>query len=153
MEAIHPRRTPRRLRGAAVLVVGLLAWTLAGAGAAEQVDAHNGNVHGSARKVCRIDWRQGPAAVAHLVRCAARTWPVPGGADYAVMVGRCESGLDPRLVYAGHYGVYQHVLRYWPDRAAAYGFEGRSPLNGRANVIVSIRMAHVGGWGPWSCAR
>jgi hypothetical protein len=24
--------------------------------------------------------------------------------------------------------------------------------NGRANVIVSIRMAHRNGWGAWSCA-
>lgn len=115
--------------------------------------AHDGTFHGNAMKVCRIDWREGPAHVERLIRCAARTWPVPGGPDYAVSVARCESGLDPSTVYYGHYGVFQHVLRYWPARATAYGFDGWSPLNGRANILVSIRMAHVGGWGPWSCAR
>lgn len=115
--------------------------------------AHDGTFHANANKVCPIDWRDGPDEVERLIRCAARQWPVPGGPDYAVAVARCESGLDPRTVWYGHYGVFQHVSRYWPERAEAYGFAGKSPLNGRANVIVSIRMAHVGGWGPWSCAR
>jgi hypothetical protein len=147
------RRRSGRTRGAS-LALGLTLFLVAAPFVpTPAVAAHDGVFHGSARKVCPIDWRDGTAAVERLIRCAARTWPVPGGPDYAVMVARCESGLDPRTVYFGHYGVFQHMLGYWPARATAYGFDGASPLNGRANIIVSVRMAHVGGWGPWSCAR
>lgn len=146
MDPRHRSTTRTSILLAAALALAIL---LPGAPAS----AHNFTFHGNANKVCRIDWRDGPEKVERLIRCAARTWPVPGGEDYAVSVARCESGLNPRSVWYGHYGVFQHMLEYWPERAAAYGFRGTSPLNGRANIIVSIRMAHVGGWGPWSCAR
>ncbi|MFB3737987.1 MAG: hypothetical protein ACE14W_03350 [Candidatus Velamenicoccus archaeovorus] len=102
---------------------------------------------------CRIDWRNGRSAVTKLIRCAARHWRVPGGPDKAVAVARCESGLDPRAFNgAGYAGVFQQSTRYWRGRARSYGFPDWSVFNGRANVIVSIRMAHRYGWGPWGCA-
>jgi hypothetical protein len=147
------RRARHRTRGVTLALGLALLLVAAPIAPTPPAVAHDGTFHGNAKKVCRIDWRDGPEKVARLIRCAARTWPVPGGPDYAVMVARCESGLDPGTVYYGHYGVFQHMLEYWPARATAYGFDGASPLNGRANIIVSIRMVHVGGWGPWSCAR
>ncbi len=106
-------------------------------------------------KICNIDWEQGPSKVQQLIRCAAHRWPVPGGAPKALDVARCESGFNP-TAYSGYSGgnagVFQQNVVYWPGRAATYGFPGWSPFNGRANVIVSIRMAHAGGWSSWSCA-
>jgi hypothetical protein len=104
-------------------------------------------------RFCAIDWRDGDAAVRRLIRCAERRWSVPGGASKAVAVARCESGLEPDAHSSGNAGVYQHATRYWPGRAAAWGFRGWSVYNGRANVIVTLRMVHRAGWNPWSgCA-
>lgn len=102
--------------------------------------------------VCDIDWRDGKREVKHLIRCAARRWDVPGGPEKALDVARCESGFNPKAYSSGNAGVYQHAVKYWPDRAEAYGFPDWSVYNGRANVIVSIRMAHRHGWDAWSCA-
>jgi hypothetical protein len=102
--------------------------------------------------VCRIDWRAGPREVKQLIWCAAKRWPVPGGPLKAIDVARCESHFDPSAYSNGNAGVYQQRVKYWPGRARTYGFPGWSVFNGRANVIVSIRMAHRNGWGAWSCA-
>ena len=76
-----------------------------------------------------------------------------GGPDKAIRVARCESHFDPSAYNpAGYLGVFQQARMYWPDRADHYGFDGRSAYNGRANVIVSIRMAHSSGWSAWGCA-
>jgi hypothetical protein len=60
---------------------------------------------------------------------------------------------------SGCAGVYQHQLDYWPGRVAQWiekewyspwrWQHGISAFDMRANVIVTIRMAHVEGWGPW----
>ena len=67
-------------------------------------------------------------------------------------VARCESGFRPRAYSGGNAGVFQQRVVYWRGRARRFGFRGWSVYNGRANVIVSIRMAHTTGWGDWSCA-
>lgn len=102
--------------------------------------------------VCDIDWRIGKGHVKDLIKCAARRWKVPGGPNKALGVARCESGFNPKAYSNGNAGVFQHRVVYWDGRARKYGFRGWSVYNGRANVIVSIRMAHAGGWGPWNCA-
>jgi hypothetical protein len=102
--------------------------------------------------VCDYRWRQGPREVKRLIRCAARRWRVPGGPDRAIDVARCESRFDPRAHYNGNAGVFQQRVIYWPDRARTWGFPGASVYNGRANVIVSVRMAARSGWDAWSCA-
>lgn len=105
--------------------------------------------------VCDFDWRAGPSEVEKLIRCAAEIWPVQGGPDKAVEVAKCESSLRPDAVGGDglYLGIFQQHRDYWPARATRYGFDGVSALNGRANIIVSIRMASEGGWGPWSgCA-
>jgi hypothetical protein len=102
---------------------------------------------------CTQDWKTRAGAEA-LIRCAVERWPVPGGADKAISVARCESGLWYRAGAGSQYvGIFQHSVYYWPDRAAAYGFAGFDPLNGRANIMVAIQYAHEHGWGAWSgCA-
>ena len=105
------------------------------------------------RRICDIDWKRSPFQLKRLIRCAARRWDVAGGPDKAVAVARCESRLNPRAYNPGGYaGVFQQATRYWPSRATIYGFHDYSVYNGRANIMVSIRMAHRGGWGPWACA-
>ena len=103
--------------------------------------------------LCDFQWRRGRRQLSRLIRCSARHWPVVGGPDKAVFVARCESSLDPKAYNAeGYAGVFQQATRYWPGRSVDFGFPRWSVFNGRANVMVSIRMAHRYGWGAWSCA-
>ena len=103
-------------------------------------------------RVCDFDWREGTWQVKQLIRCAARRWNSPGTPEQAVAVARCESNLDPRAYNsAGYAGLFQQATRYWPGRADRWGQGDRSVFNARANVIVSIRMAHAhGSWSAWS---
>ena len=109
--------------------------------------------------------------VAALIRCAVRRWSVEGGADKAIAVATCESGLWPWAVGGDNLGVFQHKATYWFSRVNRYLRERwfnaaqwervhqeasvsnpRPAFLARANVLIGIRMAHSGGWGPWSCA-
>ena len=102
--------------------------------------------------VCHFAWWRGVREIKETIRCAAHRWEVHGGARRALKVAECESGFNPDARGNGYVGVYQHLKKAWPDRAATFGFKGASAFNGRANSIVSVRMAHTGGWSPWkSC--
>ena len=104
-------------------------------------------------RVCDYDWKSSTRGVKQLIRCAARRWHVSGGPDKALGVARCESHFHPKAYNSGGYaGVFQQSTKYWPGRADTFGFPDWSVYNGRANVIVSVRMAHRNGWGAWSCA-
>lgn len=104
-------------------------------------------------RICDHDWQRGRHQVKLLIRCAARRWHVSGGPRKALRVARCESGYNPHAYNPdGYVGVYQQAKRYWPGRADHYGFPDRSAFNGRANIIVSIRMVHANGWVGWGCA-
>jgi hypothetical protein len=106
-------------------------------------------------RVCDIEWRQGTWHVKRLIRCVARRWDAPGTPHKAIAVARCESHLRPQAYNAGGYaGLFQQATRYWPTRAHHYGQPHRSVYNGRANVIVSIRMAATANsWSAWAgCA-
>lgn len=91
--------------------------------------------------------------VRRTIASAVRRWPVPGGLAMALSVARCESGTD-LLDYStdGYTGTYQQATRYWSGRRAAYNppaWDKPLPMaasNPRANVVVSIRMAHANGW-------
>jgi hypothetical protein len=79
----------------------------------------------------------------------------PRNAGQAISVARCESNLNPRAYNSGGYaGLFQQSTMYWPGRAEQWGQHDRSVFNGRANIIVSVRMAHAAGsWSPWvGCA-
>ena len=107
-------------------------------------------------RVCDHDWREGTWQIKQLIRCAARRWEAPGSPDQAVAVARCESGLRVRAYNpsGGYAGLFQQATRYWPPRAHHYGQPDRSVYNGRANIIVSIRMAAAANsWSAWGgCA-
>jgi hypothetical protein len=102
-------------------------------------------------RVCDYDWQRGPWQIKQLIRCAATRWDSPGTPAYAIDVARCESELRPAAQSNGYAGLFQQALRYWPGRADRWGQPGRSAFNGRANVIVSIRMAaSTGSWSAWA---
>jgi hypothetical protein len=94
-----------------------------------------------------------------LIRCAVKHWPVPGGAATAICIAKRESGLNPKAESSDglNKGLFQQHVDYWDgnyDRYTRTFWELRhSILNGRTNAIVSIRMAHAGGWGPWGGRR
>jgi hypothetical protein len=111
-------------------------------------------------RFARLDGQGGWAQreVVLTIQCSVAKWSVSGGADFATSVAACESGLRADAWNPGGYaGVFQHAVRYWPGRlrslAPAWDKPlASSPFNARSNVVVAIKMAHAGGWGPWSCA-
>ena len=103
----------------------------------------------TSKKICPIDWKQSTRMVKKLIRCAADYYGV--NVDMALYVAKRESTFDPRAYNEATCakGIYQHLCKYWPDRAYKYGFKGRSAYNGRANIIVTMKMVRKYGWGAW----
>jgi hypothetical protein len=99
---------------------------------------------------CPIDWRQSTWHVKKLIRCAAERFGV--SPSTALYIAWRESRYDPTAYNAAGdaAGIYQHLLRYWPDRADTYGFPNWSAFNARANIFVTMRMVRGVGWGPWA---
>jgi hypothetical protein len=70
----------------------------------------------------------------------------------ALYVADRESEFRPKAYngYSGASGIFQHLSRYWPGRADAFGFGGWSAFNARANIMVTMRMVHrQGDWSDW----
>jgi len=139
----------RRIIAAAVAMPALLSVVPASA----KMTAPEPTARTVSERICDYDWKASKRQVRLLIRCAARHWGSPGGASKALDVARCESGLNTDAYNPGGYaGVYQQAVHYWPDRADKWGFPDRSVYNGRANIIVSIRMANsADSWGIWGC--
>jgi hypothetical protein len=139
---VRHRHIRRALLAAFTITALLLPSTAGTASAADAVP----------RRVCDFDWRRGTWHVKQLIRCAAARWDSPGSPAVAVEVARCESELRPRAYNPnGYAGLYQQATSHWPGRAEQWGQEGRSVFNGRANIIVSVRMAAAAGsWSAWA---
>ncbi len=84
-----------------------------------------------------------------MIRCAARHFHV--SVDTALYVANRESHYQPRAFNAGSCakGIYQHLCHYWPERAQDFGYRGWSAFNGRANIMVTMKMVRRYGWEPW----
>lgn len=93
-----------------------------------------------------------------LIKCAVDRWPVPGDAEKAICIAQRESGLNPAATSpTGQYvGLFQHSAAEWPDRytewTRPYWQLKESPLNGRTNAIVTMRIANAEGWAVWAGA-
>lgn len=113
---------------------------------------------------CRYQYANGQAGwtdreVKKLIACAVSRYPVSGGLDKALYIANRESGFECRAnnPNSSAFGVYQVISSTWTSWHA--GLPPRwwhrrwelmhSRGNCRANVMVSIRIAHSGGWGPW----
>src|SRR5262245_22580699 len=141
------RPTMRRALVAALASASLLAPAVLSAAPAE--------ARSVPLRVCDFRWQRGDWHVKRLIRCAAHRWPVPGGGYKAISVADCESSLNPRAYNSGGYaGLFQQSTRYWASRARQWGQPDRSVYKRRANMIVSILMAHSArSWGAWGgCA-
>jgi hypothetical protein len=142
----HAIQSRRRIQAALILILTL---TVLPATIAEAAVPHE--ARRVSAKICDYDWRQGSWQVRQLIRCAASHWSVPGGAQTALYIADRESNFEPGAYNpSGAAGIYQHLLSYWPGRATTFGFHGWSAFNARANIIVTMKMVHHGGWGPWS---
>jgi hypothetical protein len=132
----------RALRAALIAAALAMAGPATAASAADEVS----------RRICDYDWSQGTWHIRQLIKCAANRWNSPGGPLKALDVARCESELKPKAYNPnGYAGLFQQATRYWPDRADHWGQPDRSVFNGRANVIVSIRMAaSMNSWSAWA---
>ena len=100
-------------------------------------------------RICPIDWRRSTWHVKQLIRCVAAYHGV--SQEKALYIAYRESRYRPSAYNgagpAG--GIYQHLLRYWPERAADFGFRDWSVFNARANIFVTMRMVRRYGWTPW----
>jgi hypothetical protein len=143
----HHSPLRRRLIAAALTIPALFAVTPKPALAAQS------GARKVADRVCDYKWRESTHQLKQLISCSAKRWDSPGGATKALSVAQCESGFNPDAYNpSGYAGVFQHAVRYWPGRADKWGFPEYGVFNGRANIIVAIRMAHAYGWGAWGCA-
>lgn len=110
---------------------------------------------------CNVHWvkawreHRDTRPIVRIIYCAVARWPVPGGITKALDVANRESGYRPDAdnPYSDASGVYQHRLHLWPPRYRDWTLRGwrlyPNVFNGRTNVIVTIRMVHAHGWGPW----
>jgi len=79
--------------------------------------------------------------------------------EEALSVMRCESYGNPYLVnpVSGASGLFQHMPRYFPARAAAAGFPGASPLEAEPNIAAAAWLVEesledgLPAWYFWSC--
>lgn len=91
------------------------------------------------------DWRP---LVAHFFR--------PDDVDRALRIIACESGGDPKARNPGSSatGLFQHLGRLWPERAARAGWGGYPATDPVANVAVAAWLVYEGGgWSHWAPSR
>src|SRR5262245_23013704 len=140
-------RKSRALVAASILTAVIMSVPTATISQAIQRDVRSAGT--TATKVCPIDWRQSTWHVKKLIRCAAVHFGI--NPDKALYIAWRESRYRPSAYNsagpAG--GLYQHLLRYWPGRAADFGFRNWSVYNARANIFVTMRMVRQYGWTPW----
>lgn len=74
--------------------------------------------------------------------------------ETALAVISCESGGDPNAMNptSGAAGLFQHIPRYWPDRAAAIGLPDASIFDPIANVAAAAWLVATEGWSPWNAS-
>ena len=115
-------------------------------------------------RTCRFQWIDRATWTAREERrtleCVVdRFGPIDGGVPKATQVGSCESGWNRLASNGGAYlGLFQHAASSWSGRVHWAMPDGWrvgpwwSPWNSRAQIVVTVRMVHAGGWGPWTCA-
>lgn len=78
----------------------------------------------------------------------------PQDVNRAIRVAWCESRFDPNSVdlRTGGVGLFHHLPRYWPDRAASAGFPDADPTDPEASVAAAAwEVYHGGGWDVFGC--
>ena len=78
----------------------------------------------------------------------------PTDVNTAVRVAWCESRFNPESVdlRTGAAGLFKHLPRYWPERAAAAGFPNADPTHPDASVAAAAWVIYNGGgWDVFAC--
>ena len=88
------------------------------------------------------------------VRALVSLYFEPEDVNQAVRVAWCESRFDPNSVNlrTGGVGLFQHLPRYWRERAANAGFSGFEQTNAEASSAAAAwAVYHGGGWDVFGC--
>lgn len=99
-------------------------------------------------------WPTGPGAEGW--RPLVEQYFPAGDVDRAIGIIACESKGDPRArnPRSGASGLFQHMPRYWDERASGAGFPGASIFDPEANVAAAAYLIYEhpgGGWQHWVC--
>lgn len=102
---------------------------------------------------------RGITMMQRLIVCVFAIW-APGQSTYALVIADRESGFSPYAYNpSGASGLFQHMIGYWPARAAAIpkklfapGAQPLSPFDPRANAIATAMAVAANGWGAWTTA-
>ena len=93
------------------------------------------------------------------IACAARHFPVPGGASYALCICEHESSFYPHATAGAYKGLFQlsdGEWNYsWQQRADLWRRWNlrRSVFNPRTSALVAVSRAHDLGWSGWTTTR
>lgn len=74
--------------------------------------------------------------------------------NQAVRIAWCESRFDPNSVNfrTGGIGLFQHLPKYWDERAANAGFRGFEPTDPEASTAAAAwAVYNGGGWDVFAC--
>ena len=87
-------------------------------------------------------------------RSLVSSYFAPSDVDKALRVISCESGGDPNAQNAssGAAGLFQHIPRYWAERAVSVGLPGASIFDPVANVAAAAYLVYTEGWSPWAAS-
>lgn len=99
-----------------------------------------------------------PVSTGGSVESIVRSAAIKNGLDpdWFVRLAMCESTMNPSAVNYNYYdnghpsGLFQHISGYWPARAAAHGYAGRSVFDAEANANVTAAMWRSGSH-LWEC--
>lgn len=88
------------------------------------------------------------------VRALVTQYFKPDDVNKAVRIAWCESRFDPNFedLRTGGLGLFNHLPRYWDERAAKAGFEGADPTDPEASTAAAAWEVYNGaGWSIFSC--
>lgn len=73
--------------------------------------------------------------------------------DWALRIMECESRGDPNAKNpnSSASGLFQHLARLWPERAAAAGWADADVFDPFANIAVAAWLLENGGTSHWVC--
>jgi hypothetical protein len=108
---------------------------------------------------CRPRARAYPAYVSNHVRRSIYDSALTFGIPYPVLlkIAKCESGLNPRAAYRGHFGLYQFLpetfLRGARDLRSETGVAARSYWNPLDSSYVAGFLFATGQSRSWACEK
>lgn len=88
------------------------------------------------------------------VRALVNQYFEPEDVNRAVRVAWCESRFDPNAVdlRTGGVGLFQHLPKYWGERAANAGFSGIDATDPEASTAAAAwEVYEGGGWDVFTC--